>query len=141
MLIKKIIFTSMFATMIAAPAWAQEVAAFATTNDLVVVNNTDEDSTAVINNGACSSKLPNGVGVSHRRTTNHIPGNIVDIACLANRTRCTADVYMTNNCSGPIVAKVIFDTKKGIQDVQPSDQNKYKFTGETNTFVSQIDYK
>jgi len=103
---------------------------------LTVVNNTDHDSTTVTNGFMCSSKLPGGNGITRAHTTNVISENTINIACLRNKENCKADVYMSNNCSGPIVATVIFSTKSGIKDVAMKS-NTYHITAQG--FYIQMD--
>lgn len=95
--------------------------------DLTLVNDTNRDSTCVINNGACSTILGSS-GVTKAHTTNTVAESKINLACILNRSNCKADVYMTDNCSGPIVGTVILDTKTGIKSVQMHDAS-YTITG------------
>lgn len=99
---------------------------------LTVVNNTDHDSTTITNshkpNPMCSANLPGGKGITRAHTTNVIPENTVNIACIKDKQNCKADVYMTNNCSGPMIATVIFDIKSGIKSVTMLN-DKYNISG------------
>lgn len=95
--------------------------------DLTIVNNTNRDSTSVINNGACSTILGEH-GITRAHSTNVVPSMTVAFACLMNRSNCRADVYMTNNCSGPVVATAFFDVKTGIKSVTMYD-NSYAVSG------------
>ncbi len=96
----------------------------ASASDLTLVNNTNRDSTSVINNGVCSTIL-GSAGVTKAHTTNVVPESKINMACILNRTNCKADVYMTNNCSGKVVATVTMDTKSGVKAVAMKD-NTYK---------------
>lgn len=95
--------------------------------DLTIVNNTNRDSTSIINGGACSTIL-GAHGITRAHSTNVVPSSVVTFACLANRSNCKADVYMTANCTGPVVATAYFDTKSGIKVVTLHD-NSYTVTG------------
>jgi hypothetical protein len=110
MSIKNTVF--MVATAICATLPLQAQAA-----DLVTRNDTDLDSTSIINNGACSTIL-GAIGTTHAHSTNVVPGGKVKFACLANLHNCKADIYMTSNCnkSGATpVATVYFDVDTGLK--------------------------
>lgn len=91
--------------------------------DLTIANNTNHDSTCIINNGACSN-IMGAVGVTHAHTTNVVPEKLVTKACMFNKINCTAAVHMTNNCTGPTVAIVVLDVVKGIKEVQLIDSSQ-----------------
>ena len=97
--------------------------------DLKITNNTNTPATSVINNGSCSDNLPNGYGVTQPHSTNAVPDWIIKLACLMHTKDCKAEVHMTNNCSGPVIASVIFDTKKGVQSIQNKDVDGYVVSG------------
>lgn len=105
----------MFATLISLPLMS-----FA--GDLTLVNNTNQDSTSVINNGVCSTIL-GSTGITKAHSTNVVPESKINLACILNRSNCKADVYMTNNCTGKVVATVVMDTKKGIKSVDIKDKS------------------
>src|SRR5690242_17966569 len=72
-----------------------------TAHNLTLDNRTSQDSTAIINDGKCSSEsLPGGVGVTKAHTKNTIDAGIVFLACAAAPTNCKAYVFMNNTCSG-----------------------------------------
>ncbi|OGT63813.1 MAG: hypothetical protein A3E85_05180 [Gammaproteobacteria bacterium RIFCSPHIGHO2_12_FULL_45_12] len=100
-------------------------------NDLTIINNTNFNSTSIINNGKCSSKvLPFGKGTTKAHTTNVITSSLVNLACLATPSPkvCQADVYMADDCGGSRIATAYFDTKTGMQSVTLYDQS-YRITG------------
>lgn len=103
-------------------------------NGLTIVNNTDEDSTSIINDGMCSNKLTGGVTKAH--STNVVSGTIVSLACFGHASDCKAEVYMTNDCSGDKIATVMFDTKTGIKSVA-MNTNQYQVSG--SGFNIQLD--
>src|SRR3989338_7449629 len=76
---------------------------------LNITNNTDKPSTAVINNGPCSTFLGEH-GTTQPHTTNHVPDLVIKFACLKHVSDCVANLYMSNNCSGSVVATIIFHT-------------------------------
>lgn len=88
---------------------------------LTIDNRTDYFSTAVINNGACSNKLPFGKGITNPHSVNDINEYLVKFACMSDTHNCKADIYMTNDCSGPVVANATFDVDQGITDFQLQD--------------------
>jgi len=102
----------MIAALVAAflPAAAQAAG-------LTIKNDTDKDSTSVINNGACSTILGES-GVTRAHTEKTVPEYKIRIACMRHSHDCKADVYMSDNCKGPVVAKVIFDVSTGIKNVE-----------------------
>lgn len=89
-------------------------------DDLVINNTTDFFSTSVINNGSCSTILGE-TGITKPRSVNTVSSKTVKLACLFNQANCKADVYMTNNCTGPVIATAVLDTSKGIKSVEMKD--------------------
>ncbi len=88
--------------------------------NLTIENQTAFPSTCKINNqhgdAQCSSTIPT-YGVTQAHTINSIPHGIIWGGCLANLHNCTAEVYMTDNCTGPIVATAVFDITTGIKNI------------------------
>lgn len=91
--------------------------------DLTIQNNTDNDSTSVINHGLCSTKVLGQDGITKARTTKVIKEFQLRLACMLSPENCKADVYMTNNCSGDIITTITFSTKSGIKSVTPPKHN------------------
>ena len=107
----------------------------ASAGDLTIINHTNYDSTSIINNGACSNVM-GAPGITRAHTTNVVPEKLVIKACIFNKANCTAAVHMTNNCTGPVVATVIFDVAKGIKDIQPSSASMgYVMSGSEFTAI------
>lgn len=131
MLLKKsvcLIGLSIGLCLSAAPVFAQA---------LTIVNNSNSPSTSIINNGICSSQLGSD-GVTQPHTTHVVNDKIIALACFANPSNCKADVYMTNNCSGPLVATAVFDTKNGMKSIK-NFSDKYKFTiGAFNIIIDPV---
>lgn len=119
MSIKKIITIIITAGMTSLPLAAQA--------GLTIVNNTSKDSTSIINDGMCSNSLSGGVTKAH--STNKVSDIVIGIACLGHSSNCKADVYMSNDCSGDKVSTVMFDTKKGIYNIENVDETRYKVSG------------
>lgn len=93
------------------------IPSFAMANDLTIINNTNAESTSVINNGACSNIL-GPAGVTHAHSTNVVTEAFITKGCIFNKNNCKAEVHMTNNCTGPVIANVIFDVKTGIKQIE-----------------------
>jgi len=101
---------------------------YAYANDLIISNNTNFPSTSVINHGLCSTILKEA-GVVKPHEQNHVvPGDKVKWACTIFPSNCQADVYLTDNCQGPLIASVTFDVNSGIKSTVIKDA-KYKVVG------------
>lgn len=87
---------------------------------LVVTNKTQFDSTT--KTFLCSTALGEA-GVTHPGQTNTLTDAQVKSACLFSQQNCVADVFLTNNCSGPSIATVTMDIKSGIKSVEMKDNN------------------
>lgn len=120
--IKNIALTSL--AIIIACASSLAIAA----SDLVTINNTKLPSTAVINHGACSTALPNGMGITPPDGKPHvIPGAIVKGVCGAHQKDCSADVYMSDHCNGNgevPVAYATFNTLTGATTITMTDYGR-----------------
>ncbi len=89
---------------------------------LTIVNNTSQDSTTKTNSiRLCSSVVLGAAGVTHHNSTNVVSGENVKRACYFYPADCIASIYMTSDCTGSIIAKVTFDTLKGIKTIAVSD--------------------
>jgi hypothetical protein len=120
---KKIIFTGLFLGISSLPLLAHAA------NSLTIKNNTPQDSTAIINNGSCSANALGEKGITKGGGgENTIDSFVIWYACYSNPHNCKADVYMTNNCTGPKVATVLFDTDTGIKSITMLS-NQYAFIG------------
>lgn len=86
--------------------------AVASTN-LSITNNTDFPSTAYINGFACSSGIGDK-GITKPHSTNTIESSLLSIICLSNPHSCSADIYLSSNCTGAKIASGTFDTSKGV---------------------------
>jgi len=109
---------------------------FVFASNLVIINNTNHDSTSILNDGPCSTILGES-GVTRAHKTNNVSDALLKKACIASRpTRkgrpwiCKADVYMTNNCSGAMIGKATIDVNEGIQKIElsPSNPGNYVVT-------------
>ena len=134
MSVKKTIIMGLVAMGVGVPMLAQAAM------DLYITNNTKNDSTIIANTGACSTLLGEA-GITRSGEQNHqVPENKVGLACSASilkKTDCKADVYMTSNCTGPVVATVYFDIQKdksgkyvgsGLRPVKPEDIKDKSYT-------------
>lgn len=99
-------------------------------SDLHIFNNTKYDSTSKINDGMCSKDIPEslGGGVTKAGEKKTVPSKAIGFACFGHSSDCKADVYMTADCSGPIVSTVMFDTSKGIKSITPKS-TEFTVTG------------
>jgi hypothetical protein len=83
---------------------------------LTLHNNTDFPSTTVANNGPCSNILADGVTPAHTSPEGHqVSVKSIKAACILNPRNCNARVYLSGNCSGPVIANVTFDIDSGIK--------------------------
>jgi len=105
---------------------------------LLIINNTDKSSTSTLNHGKCSSALPFGYGVTPPHSRKEIPEMILGMACIGHSSDCTADIYMTLDCSGPKVGTVVLNTTTGIVSVTNENPN-YILKGQG--FIIQADPK
>jgi len=115
-----------------------------------IINYTAHYSTAVMNHGACSSKkLPGGKGITSPRhtdgtpTENTIEDGLVNIACFGHEKDCFAQLYMENNCNGPIIAEAHFNKFTGLLAAPKMTEAGialgYRVTGEVKTFKVILD--
>lgn len=101
-------------------------------SNLTIVNNTDQDSTSILNNGPCSTILGAG-GTTKGHTSNVVDESLLKKACITTKPRhkgqawvCKADVYMTPNCNATgesHVAAVTLNVNEGIQKIELNTNN------------------
>lgn len=118
--IKRFIATSLFALSLSS------VNSYAA--DLTIYNATDYDSTSNVEHSSCSTRMGDG-GITHKHNHNVVPGRLLRVTCGWHTEDCTADVYMTNNCSGPVVSRVTLSLTRGIINIAPqplSDDSPFK---------------
>lgn len=117
---------------------AMSLPVVAQANDLTTVNNSNHDSTCVVNNGPCSTILGEKYGVTKAHSTNTIPSSKVWLACVRDTKNCKANVYMTNNCSGPVVGTVTLNTDTGVTNVYNTPGSGYVISSQPGTFTVTI---
>ena len=100
---------------------------------VTIVNNTNRDSTSIINNGSCSTVLGSS-GITRAHTTNVVPEMKMKLACIRNSKNCIADVYMTDNCTGNKIATAVFDVSTGMKSITIIDP-QYNITASGFTVV------
>lgn len=129
MLAKKILISGLFLLCTGSFAYAAGA-------DLIVDNQTNEDSTTSIPSPIspfkCSSGIPGGYGITHKKSVNHISHNLLVGACVPNLSNCVTQLYMNDNCQGVPIATVTFDTTGGGLKGKPvySDEHpRYTITG------------
>ena len=97
--------------------------------ELTIHNNTFHPSTTMINPQSGHKKCSNTIsyyGITPPHSDNTIPGPIVYVACLGHQHPCKAAVYMTDDCSGEVVADVTFDLDEGIQKIENHHVNGFE---------------
>jgi hypothetical protein len=119
MAMNKVISSVLLAISISSVSMASQAA-------LTLVNNTNRDSTSIINSGVCSSKLPNGITPAH--TTNVVGDTVIKLACIKDKTNCTADVFMTRDCSGNRIARVSFNVNTSTVTSVAMNTSEYKIS-------------
>lgn len=107
---------------------------------MTITNNTDFDSSSIINGGSCSDKLGQS-GITRAHSTNKVPDKLVKLSCLRSPHNCTAVVYMSAHCTGPAVFTVVLDVDKGIQSATPIDPKRNRFTITFNKFAVTMTQK
>lgn len=106
MRVKQIIVTSLLALGMSLPLCASA-------DNLFLYNFTKSDSTAIINNGFCSSDI--GIIIKHDlKIPTEVDEGIVWAACQRHEDDCEGAVYNTSNCSGPKIATIHLNTSTGI---------------------------
>jgi|SRR3990167_2091461 len=95
---------------------------------LTIDNQTDYYSTAKLNGAACSTILGD-TGITKPHSVNTVSDLNVGIGCIMNKKNCKAELYMTNNCSGNVVAIIMFDTSKGIKSIDNKGIDGFSISG------------
>ncbi len=96
--------------------------------DLLTTNYTNEDSTVKITSG----KFKPCAGLIGQFTSAHgellTPWGQVRGLCLSSGNMCTAEVYMTKDCTGPVVGYAAMDLGRQYVTTLYSIDAKYKFS-------------
>ncbi len=96
--------------------------------DLTVTNNTDVNATGIINGGFCSSSFGDqGIIKAHNSIT--IYKQQLELACGLNTIRCTTDLYMSNDCSGPKVGTIVLSVESGVISAESTSES-YKVSSD-----------
>lgn len=90
--------------------------------DIDITNNTDNYGTGSIN-GTCST-IAGDKGVISPGQTLTVPQIAFDMLCFG--MDCTADIYLSKNCTGKKVATADIDPDDGIISVNLIDKEHYK---------------
>ena len=102
------------------------VMSFAAHADTVIVNNSDLPATALAGLSPCSSAAPGGKGVIQPHGGRvEVPDWAVGIYCSSD---CTAQVFMSKNCSGPAIASCVANKKDGVKKCTSNSSN-YRIEG------------
>lgn len=110
---------------------ALSFAAFA--DNLEIWDDTDYDSTFKISQGDCSATLLGKDGMTKGKGWSSVDLGAVTSLCDKNQDKCTVDLYMTDDCSGPIVATVTMDMSKGITSVDSKKVNGFFISKKQNS--------
>lgn len=92
--------------------------------EISITNNTDNYGTGSIN-GTCSN-IAGDKGVINPGQTLTVPQIAFDMLCFG--MDCTADIYLTKNCTGKKVATADIDPDDGILSVNLIDKEHYEVT-------------
>ena len=108
------------------------IAAFA---DLTIINNSNSPATAIAGLSPCSSAAPGGKGIIQPGGGRvDVPDWAIGIYCTSD---CTAQVYMTKNCTGKSVATCTANKKEGVKScvnhTKSADGYRIVGTGKTIT--------
>ena len=108
---------------------------------LIIYNNTNEASTCRTHMG-CSTDLMGAEGVTPAHSLKEFSDAKIRIACKDRLENCVAEVYMTNNCTGPVVASATFALKSGLKgDVVQVPGTNYVVNGTSGSTIVTIGYK
>jgi len=93
--------------------------------DIQVTNNTDSFGTAKLTLTPCSSRDgSNGILQPHSQMI--IPSSDLSIC---GSSGCDVHVYMSQNCSGTMVAKVQVSKTQGVMNIQNLDSSEFILSG------------
>jgi len=93
--------------------------------DITIYNNTNSPATAYVNNSPCSNAAGSkGIIMPHQSIS--VPDWAANLFC---SHECTANVFMTKNCSGKSVASVTGNTRDGVKKVDNHHVNGYRVVG------------
>lgn len=108
--------------------------------ELKIINNTSEASTCKTAKG-CSTDLLGVVGITPAHDSRTYSAAKIRIACKDHLDNCVADVYMTNNCTGPVIASAAFGLDAGLISITPKAGNNYQVSGTPGDTNVTIGYK
>lgn len=121
MLLKKMILASLAIALI------QPIAAQA---EFVLANHTSSNAVASMGY-SCSSNAGN-LGVAHPHSEIIVQDYILDIAC---GKKCSANIFIGNNCRVPKIATVMIDNVKKVIEVSRIDNSDYTVVASGNHLV------
>lgn len=107
--------------------------------ELTTTNNTDFDSTVKVTSGRfhpCAGSIGEYTPAHGERVT---PWGQVRGLCLSSGDNCTADIYMTKDCSGPVIGVASMDLSHQKITMLVSLDPRYNFHLEGSTHVV-LDY-
>ena len=117
----------LFSSLLFVSFYSSSIITFA--SDIQIYNDTNFFATSRINGGKCSNEPPLGNdGVTQPCQKPHIVSEkLLNLVCWKNKTPCTADVYLTNNCTGPVIATVLVNLKENTLNI-PWHDDRYVIT-------------
>lgn len=115
---------------------ATPLLATAATN-VTIVNNTDATGTGYAGWSPCSTAAPNHEGEIKPHESKTIDISPVAVFCGGKDKNCDAHVFLSKNCSGKQLAKVVINATKGIISITNYDKAHYNVS--LNGNVAQID--
>ena len=104
--------------------------------DLVIVNHTSADSTAIVL-GACSTIL-GPIGTTKAHTTNIVPQKVMEYICLADKKNCKSEIHMEGKCKGPGVAEISMNVFTGITAIKNYNVNGYLLVASVGGYTVDI---
>ena len=104
-------------------------------------NQTNEPSTMRMYGRCTSDLLRGGVGVTPAHTRKPFSEPKIRIACVGHHDDCAADVFMSDNCSGPVVASGHFGIKSGILGFSETEGHNYSVNAPNGSYEVTIKYK
>jgi hypothetical protein len=103
-------------------------------SDITFTNNTNLNSTSIINESFCTNTFGDqGIIKAHSSVT--IYQSQLALACGSSTVGCTADIYLSNNCTGPKIGSIMISVDDGVNHVETSSDS-YKVSSVDPEHVS-----
>jgi hypothetical protein len=118
MVLKKIAFIGVAIALVNLPLYANAAS-------LTTINNTDEFSSVRVTSGFIHPCSGDDGHYTKPRDTLETSWDVVKFLCMSSGSVCTADIYMTPNCTGEIVANASLDLNNPNVVVTSLNPKKY----------------